>query len=64
MWATLRDFITEYDSFNHLAERKCIDSRDLRLIAAQYNVQADQVQGVFNWCLKHNHLADHPQPTP
>ena len=61
MWNALREFITEYDSYNHLAERKCIDARDIRLIATQYDVLEAQVRGVFTWCIRNNRLPDHPQ---
>ncbi len=62
-WDTLLDFITEYDSYNHLAERKCLDARDIRLIAQQYKVLESQVKGVFTWCVRNNRLPDHPQTT-
>ncbi len=63
MWDTLRGFITEYDSYNHLAERKCLDARDIRLIAQQYKVLEAQVSGVFTWCIRNSRLPDHPQTT-
>ena len=62
-WNTLLDFITEYDSYNHLAERKCLDARDIRLIAQQYKVLESQVKGVFTWCVRNNRLPDHPKTT-